>query len=240
MPLSPNLVSRVSFSPVISMQDHMEQTYNPRPRIVSRPSGKRSCSQAQSPPRISQGNNPSSERKSAPSKPTICFDCGLISLVPLTAISATCHHCSAYIRLDDITLHNRSLKRTVQTWGNVTVKHDSNLTHLTIRCKNLTILGKISGNILCTGICSIQTSQIFKGSLKAHTLEIDKRADVTFPTPVEIHQAIIKGTLRGSIHCKGTITLCKYAKILGDVYASNLIFEEGASHFGHFYKAPHS
>lgn len=219
------------------MHANTENLFNPRPRMDSRPSGKRSAPQQYSPSEKTDSAPPFSPSESTvASKPVICFECGQISLVPQAAISARCHHCSAYIGMDDVSLHNRSLKRLVQTWGDVTIRPDSDLSHLTIRCKNLTILGKISGKITCVGKCYIRESQIFQGTLQAHTLEVDKRADVTFPTPVNIQQAFIRGILRGNIHSKGKVTICKNAKILGDVEASALIFEEGASHFGHFRK----
>lgn len=208
----------------------------------SRPSGKRSAPQAPEPfhgETKSITSSPAySPRSPLSGKSVLCFECGQISLVPQAAISTTCSHCSAYIGLSDVVLHNRSLKTLVQTWGDVIIKPDSDLSHLTIRCKNITILGKVSGNIICTETCTIRASQVFQGALQAHTLEIGKRADVSFPHPVEIREAFIKGILRGNIRSAGNVTICKNAKILGDVEAKSLIFEEGASHSGHFRQTP--
>lgn len=173
-----------------------------------------------------------------PRKAAICFHCGLISLVPQAALSARCHHCSAYISLDNVVLHKRSHKTIVQTRGNVTVKNGTDFKGMTIHSHNLTLLGRISGNFNCSGKCDIKTDQLINGILRAHTLEVEKRVSVTLARPAKIHHAFVSGTLQGIIHATGTITILKSGKILGDITAPSLVIEEGGEHFGHYTKPP--
>ncbi|MEG0723878.1 MAG: polymer-forming cytoskeletal protein [Akkermansia sp.] len=230
---------RIRNLPIIStsllpMQLPLTTCFTPVPRISSECSKKRDEPILN--PAPSQHTLARPQQTSVPSKPVICFECGLISIVPIAALSTRCHHCSAYICMDDINIHNRSHKTHVQTWGDVTVRPDTDLHDINIQCRHLYLNGQLSGTIHCSGTCLIKKSQIFRGSLTAHTLEIAKRANLTFSAPIIVQQAIINGTLNGVLQCKGTVTLGKNAKFFGDVQATNLIFSEGSSHSGHFYK----
>lgn len=209
--------------------------YSPIPRLCPEDSGK---IDGFSPSPVSRGFIPGSreDNKDVPQKAVICFQCGLISLVPQGAFSTKCRHCSAYINLDNVILHKKSHKTLIQTRGDVTVKSGTDFKGINIHSHNLTLGGKISGNFECSGTCLIKENQHITGTVRVHSLVIEKNVSATFAKTVETANASISGTFNGFLEASGTVTIHKTGKILGDVKAPKLIIENGGTHFGHYLK----
>ncbi len=217
-----------------------QQGFHPLPRKTNAPSGKRKVEEA---PRkqavastsVSDSNGDNSKTDIA-QRPVICFECGRISLVPEAALSARCHHCAAYINLDDIAIHSRSYRTVAKTRGNVLVREGTRREGITIEAHHLTLLGRISGNFTCSGTCTIRDDQHIQGRLIARELILDRRINTTFVQPVYVTNAIIAGVFNGTLYCREKIVITKTGKILGDVFCPNLVIEEGGSHFGQYSK----
>lgn len=211
-----------------------EVNYHPIPRRTDAPSGK-----------VTQGDNVTREtgrrpekvafpEKDIPTMAVICFECGHISLVPEAALSARCHHCSAYINLDDIVIHNRSYRGSVRTRGNVTVREGTNLDGVSVQSHDLILEGRISENIECTGTCTIKTDQHINGKVHVGTLVIDRKVNAVFSQPVEAKEVEILGTFTGILNCRGTVRIAKGGELIGDLKATRRVLEDGSNHVGHF------
>lgn len=213
-------------------------TFHPIPRKTEAPSGKRSITDTVPKTSFMEtlsaiGDTP---KANISQKPVICFECGRISLVPEAALSAKCHHCSAYINLDDIAIHSRSYRTTARTRGDVLVREGTRLEGITIEARHLTLMGKVSGNFTCSGTCTIKEDQHIQGRLCARELILERKVNATFVQPVSVQNATIAGVFNGTLNCKEKITITRTGKILGDVNCPNLIIEEGGSHFGQYSK----
>ena len=206
----------------------MNTPFHPVPRLCPRPSGKiRQPSPA--PPWTLPAATGSSH---APSRNVECFACRRRTAVPVTAVSARCSHCSAYIKLDDITLHSRTHRTKVQTCGCVTVQANADLKGLHIECRDLILNGKASGDLLCSGVCKIKADQHISGTLRARRLTVEKKTAVLVTGGVHVENAWIQGTLEGALTAEGTVTIHRHAKFLGDITARRLVIEEGGIHQG--------
>ena len=65
------------------------------------------------------------------------------------------------------------------------------------------------------------------GSLDAHQLIVEKRADVEFVRPVKVHSAEIRGKISARILCESAVTVAKGAVLEGVVYAKAINIERG-------------
>lgn len=214
-----------------------QPTFRPVPLKTDLPSGKRNMT-GPIPKSFVDTLPPAADiqKEDIPQKPVICFECGHISLVPQAALSARCHHCSSYINLDDITIHSRSYRTTARTRGNILVKEGTHLSGITIEAHHLTLLGKASGDFICTGDCTIKEDQHIHGTVQVRELILERKINAIFVQPVSAQSAVIAGIFNGTLNCKGTTTITKTGKILGDLNCPKLVIEEGGSHFGHYSK----
>lgn len=154
--------------------------------------------------------------------------------VPVTAVSARCGHCSAYIKLDDVILHSRTHRTKVQTCGSVTVQANADLKGLNIECRDLVLYGRASGDFLCRGVCKIKTDQHISGSISARRLVVEKKTTVLVTGVIQVENIWIQGSLEGTLTADETVTIHRHAKFLGDITARRLIIEEGGAHQGSF------
>lgn len=208
-----------------------EPSFHPRPRISDQPSGK-----IRHPRREEPWTLPAMPRQQsgAPVRDVECFACRQYTPVPASAVSARCGHCAAYIKLDDITLHSRTHRTNVQTRGSVTVQAHADLKGLHVECRDLVLYGRISGNILCKGICKIKTDQHISGSLSTCRLAVEKKATVLVINGIHAENVNIEGVLQGTLTATGTVIIRRNAKLLGDLTARRLVIEEGGTHHGNF------
>ena len=86
---------------------------------------------------------------------------------------------------------------------------------------DLRIDGKVSGEILCRGLFTVQKDAIAK-------------------VKVQSRDGHIKGRFEGDIVCSGKLLLAATGQIVGTVKAASLVVEEGASISGTVETAPHT
>lgn len=78
---------------------------------------------------------------------------------------------------------------------------------------NLLIYGKINGNVICNGILTMSKGSLVKGDVK--TLSAD-----------------ISGTVEGNLEAKEKVSLSSASVLNGNLLASILVIEDGASFNG--------
>lgn len=209
----------------------MKAQFHPIPRISEHPSGKifrKDVSMPWSLPPKGEG--------AVPMKQVQCFVCRQMCNVPKSAISAKCLHCASYIKMDDISLHARTHRTFVRTWGTVTIRANADLKGLDVECLHLVMHGRGSGKFRCQGLCKIKSDQHISGMIEAQRLVIEKKAKVTVVGGMLVKDCQINGVLEGQIKASNVITIRRNAKFLGDIVARQLVIEEGGIHQGAFTK----
>lgn len=208
----------------------MTSSFHPVPRVSDAPSGK-IRKPAPVPPWTLP---PAAAGPPAPSRKVECFSCRKSTAVPVTAVSARCAHCSAYIKLDDVILHSRTHRTKVQTCGSVTVQANADLKGLNIECRDLVLNGRASGDFLCRGVCKIKTDQHISGTLRARRLVVEKKTTVLVTGSIHAENVRIQGSMEGTLTTEDTVIIHRHAKFLGDITARRLVIEEGGIHQGSF------
>lgn len=169
-----------------------------------------------------------------PSKPpreVDCFGCGHVFKALGEAQSSQCPKCGGYISLLDHDIQD-AWNRRIETRGDVVIGKKGSISGTAVRCKNLTVRGKLSGEIECSGILTIRSSGRIVGTVRCKHLRVDRGAQVEFLQPVHTDTASIAGIVRGQIFCSGALTLEKRARLQGLVRTSSLIVKPGAKHEG--------
>ena len=73
------------------------------------------------------------------------------------------------------------------------------------------------------------------GSVDAHELVIEKRANVEFVRPVKVHSAEIRGKVSARIMCESGVTIAKGGVLEGVVYAKAINVERGGIFSGELF-----
>ncbi|MFK7911503.1 MAG: polymer-forming cytoskeletal protein [Akkermansiaceae bacterium] len=160
-----------------------------------------------------------------------CFECEHIHQAPTEASSTLCPSCGGYIALKNYDIRD-NWNRGIQTRGNVTIHKKAAVTGITIRCHDLTVLGKLTGGVDCSGDFVIQSHGKIMGKVRCKRLIIEKRAHVEFSNPVQCEDAIIDGDVTGNFTCSGKLHLKKKATLNGDIKVATMAVDEGARHHG--------
>lgn len=172
------------------------------------------------------------KRASIPTRQVTCYECGRQSHVPAAALSANCIHCHAHLRMTDVEMKAGSRKLTVRTLGNVTVRDDAVLSHVSVVCNNLHMYGRASGTFRCSGVAHIFSEVEISGGVSADKLAILKGANVTFAQAAVAREIKVQGRCVGNLKATERIRLKKGAAVEGDCTTPNLIVEPGAQHLG--------
>lgn len=160
-----------------------------------------------------------------------CFECDRTHQAPSEASSTLCPACGAYIGLKDYDIRD-NWNRRIQTRGNVIIHKKATVTGITIRCHHLTVHGKLTGGVECSGDFVIQSHGKIMGKVRCKRLIIEKRAHVEFSNPVQCEDAIIDGDVTGNFTCTGKLHLKKKATLNGDIKVATMAVDEGARHRG--------
>lgn len=175
-------------------------------------------------------------RAKVPGKDVVCYECGRRSRVPAAALSASCIHCHAHLRMTDVELKPGSTRLTVRTLGNVTVLSDAVLSQLSIVCHNLNINGKGNGTYRCSGRLRITADNSVDGEVRVGSLHISRGTTVTFNRGVFAENVDIYGKVNGRISATGKVKLHRGAVLCGECHAPMLVLKSGASHQGQWVK----
>lgn len=174
--------------------------------------------------------------RSEPSRPKVptreveCYECGRRSHVPTSAMTATCIHCHAALQMHDVELKADSSELTVRTLGDVTVAPDAQLSQLSIVCRNMTVFGKISGSLRCTGQLRFRESVVLTEPLRARRIVVDCGYTVECTAPVSALEVEVYGRLKADIRAAGVIRVMRGALLCGACEAKDIVVEPG----GHY------
>lgn len=160
-----------------------------------------------------------------------CFDCGVEHTTVGDAQSSQCPSCGAYISLRNYEIDDR-WNRRIQTRGDVTISKSGAVSGAPIVCHNLTVLGELAAAVDCSGDLIIRSHGKIPGNVRCHILRVERGAKVEFLNAIHASNVFIDGMVTGQIHCTGTITLEKRAKLNGLVQAARLVVKQGATHNG--------
>lgn len=159
-------------------------------------------------------------------RPVRCFECNYRQQVSIAATSTQCGRCSVYISLADKVIDG-PYSSNIRTRGDVTIHKKGSLIGCDIACHNLTVQGKISGSVDCSGDAFFKNSGKVMGSMHCKHLFIDKKCELTFPQGIVAETADIHGTVHGNIICSGTIKIMKTGSVLGDAKAKAVVLKDG-------------
>lgn len=166
-----------------------------------------------------------------PPRAVKCFACERKFTAGAVAESTQCPDCGAYVSLRNHEIRE-SWTRELQTCGDVILHKEGTIRQAHIECRNLTVFGKISGAVDCSGDLVIQSGGKISGAIRCRRLHICRKARVEFHDTVYAEEILIEGEARGGFYCTGTITLARRALLQGLVRAAALHVASGASHVG--------
>ncbi len=155
-----------------------------------------------------------------------CVDCGGLLIVSRYAQSTQCHHCSAYVSLEDVLVRGTS-RANVRTRGNLTVPRGASLQASLIVCHHLRVFGKISGAIDCSGTALFRSSGRVVGSVHCEQLVVHKTSDLEFLPGVRAGVADIQGRVQGDLICDQLIRVSKSGTVTGNCTAPAVTLEDG-------------
>ena len=159
-------------------------------------------------------------------KPIRCFECGHIHEVSIAASSTQCARCSLYISLSDQDIRSQ-YSRNVRTRGNVNIHRKGSVIGCEIACHDLTVLGKLSGSVDCSGNATFKNSGKVLGSMHCKHIVVDRKCELDFPQGIIAESADIYGVVRGDILCSGTIHIFKTGSVFGDATARAVVVKDG-------------
>lgn len=161
-----------------------------------------------------------------------CFACKAEVAVPLHAKSSTCQDCSTYINLENIEVSS-TWSREIKTRGSVTIPKKGKAQGISITCHDLKVLGQASGPISATGAVELITAGKLKiQGLKAETLTIGKKTELSLIGPAVANQIFVAGKVIGKLKAKGLVHLAPTAHVDGDIEMGSIQIEPGATHLG--------
>lgn len=170
-------------------------------------------------------------RPEPPKRAVLCIECGREFQAPAAADTTNCPKCGCYMSLRDFVIDGLWDDR-IETRGNVTILRKGKVNAPPILCHHLTIRGSLETSATCSGDLAIRVSARFRTKLRCAKLLVQKRARVEFIHPVETGEAVIDGSVTGSIRALGTVTLLKRSRLRGNITATRLILKPGATHTG--------
>lgn len=170
-------------------------------------------------------------RPTKPRREILCFACDHEFTASGEAQSSQCPRCGRYVSLQDFHI-DEAWNRGIQTRGNIVIGKRGSVFGVGLQCHHLTLLGKLSGAVECSGDMVIRSSGKIAGAIRCRTLRVERGARVEFLSTVHVQSAWMSGKVRGQFHCQGTITLAKRAELNGLVQAAALVAMPGAKHIG--------
>ncbi len=116
-----------------------------------------------------------SSRRQPAIKQVVCTHCAQVNEVPLRAMSIFCAHCRKRLILEDFKIRSYYAVREFFTCGDIVVERRGHVV-APVKVGNLTVKGKVQGNVTARGEVRISKTGWFKGELRAHSLRIDRGA----------------------------------------------------------------
>ena len=113
----------------------------------------------------------STKERSSPVRRVFCTHCDQASEVAPRAMSVVCPHCNKRLIIEDYTIKSYHAVRQFATCGDIVVEKRGWLVAL-VKTGNLTVKGKVQGNVVARGHVSIDKTGSLIGSVQAAGLSI--------------------------------------------------------------------
>lgn len=155
-----------------------------------------------------------------------CFECKHEQEVSSSAKSSICPACSAYIDLEEVTIHS-SFSRQLRTRGNVLIGPKGEYASTRGFCTDAMIQGKLRGSLVCDGEAVVKQKGRITGALEARTIIIDKHSDVEFSRPVKAQNVEIRGKAAGRFEASGAVHIAKGGSLEGAITARGFTVDKG-------------
>ncbi|MCH5284383.1 MAG: polymer-forming cytoskeletal protein [Akkermansiaceae bacterium] len=172
------------------------------------------------------------DRVAVPTREIVCYECGQRSHIPEAALSAHCVHCRAHLSTAHVELKPGTRRLTVRTLGDVSLPAGVELSHLSIICRHLSIAGKGSGTLRCSGTLTLRGEAVVEGAVQAGSIIVTPGARVRLSPSAVAAQAEVEGYLTGCLQVAGEIRIGRGGVLEGDCRARQLIVEPGGRHAG--------
>jgi cytoskeletal protein CcmA (bactofilin family) len=156
-----------------------------------------------------------------------CFDCAQELAVPVSAQSAMCKRCSAYVDLRDYAIANAVCKN-FKTKGAFVIEPRGYVFNTDVIAGDAVIKGRFLGKIRAERSLTIYSTAEIKGTFKTACLIIPEGNHFHWPQPISIGSAAIAGELTADLHAEYGIILKATARMFGDMESKNLVVEAGA------------
>ncbi len=172
------------------------------------------------------------QRAVVPTREVVCYECGKVCRIPVSALSATCPHCFAHLNMDNMTLKPGTRHLHVRTLGDVKIPAHVELSQLDIVCRHMQAAGRISGTLRATGTLTLAGEASLTGKLIADTLVVQRGAHAHVSPGISVNQAELRGTLRGRVHARGGAHIYASGKLIGPCSVALLQIDPGGQHIG--------
>lgn len=172
------------------------------------------------------------ERVAVPTREVVCYECGHRSRIPVAALSAHCVHCRCHLNTANQVLKSGTRRLNLRTLGDVTLPAHVELSHLTIRCRHLTVAGRGEGTLHCTGELTLRGNARLEGQVQAGVLKVAAGARAEAHPGITADSVELEGRFLGNLHVKGLLHIGKNGILIGDCHAAQLIVDPGGRHDG--------
>ncbi len=111
-------------------------------------------------------------------KRVYCTHCGEGVEVAARALSSVCPRCNRRLAIEDVRVHQYYAVRKVATCGDVLVAERGHLV-ASVQAVNLTVDGKLKGNVKARGFVRIGRKASVQGDIEAPSLSVENGAELT-------------------------------------------------------------
>ena len=159
-----------------------------------------------------------------------CLHCRATQKVSSLARSGSCAQCGQYLDFRDFKVEG-VFSKSIETHGTITIAKTGDLTSPKVACAAAVVLGKLSGNLICSTSAHVRSKGRVLGSLQARELIIEKGAEVDFVRPLHVGTAEINGKISARIFAD-SVTINKHGALEGSVTAKSIKIERGGIFHG--------
>jgi cytoskeletal protein CcmA (bactofilin family) len=160
-----------------------------------------------------------------------CFQCGAELGVPVAAASTMCKRCGSHVDLADYRI-TQTVSKNFRTHGRLVVEEKGYVLNADAAVGDAVIKGRFIGKLIAAGTLEIYSSAKIKGEFTAARLVIPAGHHFSWPEPLRVEAADIRGELVATLQAAGSVWLRSTARFFGAVQAPNLIVELGAVFVG--------
>jgi hypothetical protein len=122
-----------------------------------------------------QGSKPTAARDG---RAVLCTWCGAATTVAPSAKSVVCPHCNKRLVIEDFRTASYHAVRLLATCGDVFIEKKGHIV-AAVRATNLTVEGKLTGNVVAHGRVEIRKTASVKGDIQAALVRIESGASVS-------------------------------------------------------------